>query len=616
MGSLSREVSHFYYLLEVYCLFPAIRIGTQLLSITLVARRSRHFAGTRYNKRGISTSGHVANEVETEQIVQSEKPWILGGGEYSSFVMMRGSIPLFWKQTNPLAPKPDITIYKKEEDYKTTKIHFNRLMNCYNAPMVVFNLIQKKEKRPQEVVVGTEFEKLIGNLGDHYRELLHKDAISYLSYDFLSEMRAKNNVTADIFRLSTALVEMIGWFYHNVAPQDLHSLRKTEIKRLQNGFVRVNCIDCLDRTNIAQFCLGLSALGNQLFQLGAIDELKDWESRHSELMELLQTMYTNQGDRIVGFARIMSRLTFFQQANQYGGSGTMHKATLEKNQANDLAKLGNALTAVKRYYSNNFLDVDKQYGINVFLGCYMSAPEKPHIWEIEPEKSLHEIDFVFPGHLCKFQIPFFPSSDRDKAFDFFFDERYDPGKITFFESEFEQGYAIPLEIKKHHSQKAFATLNRNFKQKFNEMEMAEGSTVGGTISRSVTNMSEENSAAEEEDNEKEMETKEPALNSIDEAPDVLSDLNSNGDNDSDSITNLRRLLKTAGIKDEQPELTPLERQYTKYLDVESFLTGNYSSTIGKSIQYFFKVLTFVVQPQMNWRRKTQPQLYSKNCCQR
>jgi phosphatidylinositol 3,5-bisphosphate 5-phosphatase len=39
--------------------------------VTLVSRRSRFFAGTRYLKRGINGRGHVANDVETEQIVQT-----------------------------------------------------------------------------------------------------------------------------------------------------------------------------------------------------------------------------------------------------------------------------------------------------------------------------------------------------------------------------------------------------------------------------------------------------------------------------------------------------------------------------------------------------------------
>lgn len=46
-----------------------VNVFGRQLTMTLVARRSRHFAGTRYRKRGISAQGFVANEVETEQIV-------------------------------------------------------------------------------------------------------------------------------------------------------------------------------------------------------------------------------------------------------------------------------------------------------------------------------------------------------------------------------------------------------------------------------------------------------------------------------------------------------------------------------------------------------------------
>ncbi len=36
----------------------------------------------------------------------------------------------------------------------------------------------------------------------------------------------------------------------------------------QQGVLRTNCIDCLDRTNVAQFAYGLVALGLQLYLLG------------------------------------------------------------------------------------------------------------------------------------------------------------------------------------------------------------------------------------------------------------------------------------------------------------------------------------------------------------
>jgi hypothetical protein len=46
-----------------------VSIFGRVINIVLLARRSRYFAGTRYLKRGINDSGHVANHVETEQVI-------------------------------------------------------------------------------------------------------------------------------------------------------------------------------------------------------------------------------------------------------------------------------------------------------------------------------------------------------------------------------------------------------------------------------------------------------------------------------------------------------------------------------------------------------------------
>ena len=47
-------------------------LNNRKLRMTLIARRSRHFAGPRYLKRGSDIQGRVANEVETEQMVGEE----------------------------------------------------------------------------------------------------------------------------------------------------------------------------------------------------------------------------------------------------------------------------------------------------------------------------------------------------------------------------------------------------------------------------------------------------------------------------------------------------------------------------------------------------------------
>lgn len=63
------------------------------LNITLIARRSRHFAGTRYLKRGVNEQGQVANDVEHEQVIHDES---LTPGSFSSYLQVRGPfiIPL------------------------------------------------------------------------------------------------------------------------------------------------------------------------------------------------------------------------------------------------------------------------------------------------------------------------------------------------------------------------------------------------------------------------------------------------------------------------------------------------------------------------------------------
>ena len=45
---------------------------------------------------------------------------------------------------------------------------------------------------------------------------------------------------------------------------------KYDRPHLQNGVARTNCIDCLDRTNAAQFVIGKRALALQLQALGII----------------------------------------------------------------------------------------------------------------------------------------------------------------------------------------------------------------------------------------------------------------------------------------------------------------------------------------------------------
>lgn len=77
---------------------------------------------------------------------------------------------------------------------------------------------------------------------------------------------------------------------------------------VQKGVLRTNCIDCLDRTNVAQYAYGLAALGHQLCALGVTTstnlDLSD------PLAEELMDYYERMGDVL---------------AHQYGGSAAHNK---------------------------------------------------------------------------------------------------------------------------------------------------------------------------------------------------------------------------------------------------------------------------------------------------
>lgn len=72
-------------------LVRTIYVGHRTAKVAIISRLSCERVGTRFNVRGVNDDGHVANFVETEQLITFESV-------ESSFVQVRGSVPLFWEQ--------------------------------------------------------------------------------------------------------------------------------------------------------------------------------------------------------------------------------------------------------------------------------------------------------------------------------------------------------------------------------------------------------------------------------------------------------------------------------------------------------------------------------------
>ena len=86
-------------------MISSMNIQSHTFNLTLISRRSIYRNGRRFNTRGADEQGHVANYVESEQILQKDDERVY------SFVQVRGSIPLEWTQKPYLKYTPKIIVH-------------------------------------------------------------------------------------------------------------------------------------------------------------------------------------------------------------------------------------------------------------------------------------------------------------------------------------------------------------------------------------------------------------------------------------------------------------------------------------------------------------------------
>ncbi|KKK19164.1 hypothetical protein P175DRAFT_0487572 [Aspergillus ochraceoroseus IBT 24754] len=342
--------------------------------ITIIARRSRFFAGARFLKRGANDLGYVANDVETEQIVSemtttsfhSAGPDLYANPLYTSYVQHRGSIPLYWTQDNSgVAPKPDIELNLVDPFYSAAALHFDNLFERYGAPIYILNLIKSRERTPRESKLLKEYTKAI----EYLNQFLPEDKkLIYKPWDMSRAAKSRDqDVIATLEEIAGDIIPKTGFFKNG---HDAESGL-----RVQNGIARTNCIDCLDRTNAAQFVIGKRALGYQLHSLGIIDGTT--VEYDTDVINLFTDMWHDHGDNI---------------AIQYGGShlvntmATYRKINQWTSQSRDMVE------SFKRYYNNSFLDAQRQEAYNLFLGNYIFSQGQPMLWDLSTDYYLHHAD--------------------------------------------------------------------------------------------------------------------------------------------------------------------------------------------------------------------------------
>ncbi|XP_063812516.1 synaptojanin-1 isoform X3 [Pseudophryne corroboree] len=282
----------------------------------IISRLSCERAGTRFNVRGTNDNGQVANFVETEQVIYLDDC-------VSSFIQIRGSVPLFWEQPGLQVGSHRVRMSRGfEANAPAFDRHFQTLKRLYGRQVVV-NLLGSKEG---ETLLSKAFQS-------HLKASEHVSDVLMVNFDYHQLVRggkAEKLLTVLKPKVSSFLQEC-GFCY----------LDKDGVHRTQSGSIRTNCLDCLDRTNSVQAFFGLEMLFKQLEALG----LAEKQQLVTRFQEVFRSMWSINGDSI---------------SKIYAGTGALEGKAKG-------GKLKDGARSVTRTIQSNFFDGSKQEAIDVLL---------------------------------------------------------------------------------------------------------------------------------------------------------------------------------------------------------------------------------------------------------
>ncbi|KAJ2082366.1 hypothetical protein H4R24_001671 [Coemansia sp. RSA 988] len=304
--------------------------------ICLLSRRCCRRIGLRYERRGADSNGYVANFVETEQILvleESELP-----PHYASFVQTRGSMPFFWKQpASGLHPVPVVT-KSNNENVEVCAKHLQRECSRLGRA-VLLNLVEHKGR---EAIVGGAYANFVGQCVSD--ELIEAHLIRYVPWDFHHETRGMryDNIKELVTQLQRETADM-GYFWHS----------GDDVFIRQQGVFRVNCMDCLDRTNVVQSALAGFVLNEQLVRLGVHTAPEKGLGAYPGLEAALNNLWANNGDYI---------------SRQYAGTQAMKGDFTRTGKRNLGGMVSDATYSLARMWIGTFRDYFSQSVLDFIMG--------------------------------------------------------------------------------------------------------------------------------------------------------------------------------------------------------------------------------------------------------
>ncbi|XP_067619354.1 phosphatidylinositide phosphatase SAC2 isoform X1 [Eurosta solidaginis] len=302
-------------------------IGNECFTLAVVSRRSRYRAGTRYKRRGVDEQGNCANYVETEQILSFRHHNL-------SFTQVRGSVPIYWSQPGYKYRPPPRLDRGEQETQEAFEMHFTKEMSIYGGVCIV-NLVEQSGK-----------EKLIGDTYAKHVIKYNNDRLVYVTFDFHDYCRGMH------FENVSALVEALA---PEAGAMGFHWRDQRGVICNQKSVFRINCMDCLDRTNVVETAIGKAVLESQLVKLGLSPP---YTPIPEQLKSPFMILWANNGD-------IISR--------QYAGTNALKGDYTRTGERKISGMMKDGMNSANRYYLARFKDSYRQATIDLMLGNQVSA---------------------------------------------------------------------------------------------------------------------------------------------------------------------------------------------------------------------------------------------------
>lgn len=270
----------------------AFKASADFYHMKLLSLVSANKVGTRYLCRGIDDEGNVSLFVKTHFQAKRNNKVIF------DFNIIRGSIPIFWSQKANGFPNK-VNVHGCFEGVRRAFVrHFKKLKDEYGNIHVINLLGQRKHEKV---------------LALHFNRLLDIEGIPYTNFDMNAHTDNYDNLKFILY-----------FKLQNIEPKGIT--------------FRVNCLDCLDRTNVAQF----------LICRFYFEKMVD----HKDVLKKMQECWTDNGNSL---------------SNLYTGSDAMKSELSLKGRRSLLGYMDDFVISATRLINGRFTDKQKHGIINILL---------------------------------------------------------------------------------------------------------------------------------------------------------------------------------------------------------------------------------------------------------